>query len=404
MGPSLPIHGRGASHNPPNRFDTLAVEREDWVDAEDPSPRTTFYRDASKDVISTNDSPDVGFDVGINAYRGCEHGCVYCFARPYHEYLGFSAGLDFETKIVVKEDAPALLRKRLASPRWEPKPLMMSGATDPYQPAERRFRITRGILEVLADFRHPVGIITKNHLVTRDEADPAQTKIIEKWDAIAAPLASRVVGSVAEDITGDESTCRCEETPMGDLVAEVADDLYLRKWGAPGTPPPDLQVKEFRALARAVAVSDPLAVRARRVRVLVAFGLQEGAFPPAPRPEPFLSDEARRELARHAGLVLPRCAEEALGAERYLFYALASRPEERLVLAWHTGSDDGEPAVRSFFVDDVCDLFDPSLEEGVRRRGLGAVAWADGEEPTPREAARSAATRGPRHRPRPLGP
>lgn len=501
MGPSLPIHGRGASHNPPNRFDTLAVEREDWVQAEDPSPRTTFYRDATKDVISTNDSPDVGFDVGINAYRGCEHGCVYClapgtpvlhsdlawrpigdihegdelvgfdefpapgrtrklrksrveavwwsrkptyrvvsertevittadhrwlqvrnfrwsrtdqlapgralrhlavdapepvdedyrvgylaglslgdgtfrlepgwrsaregfptaywrvalkdgeplrrakrflasagveverrpfdggpsctssmekvetrsrgklerlhplltverstrsyrrgflagffdaeghngtslrisqvdlrvlervrayartlgfemrlevredhasnlrlvgsvadrlrflsivqpairrkvdalfgrmppttpdpivaiepgpvmdvvdiqtstgtfyaaglathncFARPYHEYLGFSAGLDFETKIVVKEDAPALLRKRLASPRWEPKPLMMSGATDPYQPAERRFRITRGILEVLADFRHPVGIITKNHLVTRD--------------------------------------------------------------------------------------------------------------------------------------------------------------------------------------------------------------------------------------------
>ena len=168
MGRSLPIHGRGASHNPPNRFETLEVEREAWVQAEDPSPRTTFYRDASRDVLSANDSPDVGFDVGINAYRGCEHGCAYCFARPYHEYLGFSAGLDFETRIVVKEDAPALLRKRLASPRWEPKAIMMSGATDPYQPAERRFRITRGILEVLADFRNPVGIITKNHLVTRD--------------------------------------------------------------------------------------------------------------------------------------------------------------------------------------------------------------------------------------------
>lgn len=154
----------------------------------------------------------------------------------------------------------------------------------------------------------------------------------------------------------------------------------------------------------AVAVSDPLAVRARRVRVLVAFGLQEGAFPPAPRPEPFLSDEARRELAQHAGLVLPRRGDEALGAERYLFYALASRPEERLVLAWHTGSDDGDPAVRSFFVDDVCDLFDASLEAGTRRRALGAVAWPPGCEPTDRETARSAAARGPRLRPRPLGP
>lgn len=154
----------------------------------------------------------------------------------------------------------------------------------------------------------------------------------------------------------------------------------------------------------AVAVSDPFAVRARRVRVLVAFGLQEGAFPPTPRPEPFLSDEARRELAQHSGLVLPRRGDEALGAERYLFYALASRPEERLVLAWHTGSDDGDPAVRSYFVDDVCDLFDASLEADTRRRALGAVAWPPDEEPTAREAARSAAARGPRRRPLPLGP
>jgi ATP-dependent helicase/DNAse subunit B len=154
----------------------------------------------------------------------------------------------------------------------------------------------------------------------------------------------------------------------------------------------------------AVAVSDPLAVRARRVRVLVAFGLQEGAFPPAPRPEPFLSDEARRELARHTGLALPRRGDEGLGAERYLFYALASRPEERLVLAWHTGSDDGDPAVRSYFVDDVCDLFDASLEADTRRRALGAVAWPPGREPTAGEAARSAAARGPRRRPLPLGP
>ncbi|HEV2820396.1 MAG TPA: PD-(D/E)XK nuclease family protein [Solirubrobacteraceae bacterium] len=154
----------------------------------------------------------------------------------------------------------------------------------------------------------------------------------------------------------------------------------------------------------AVRVNDPLAVRARRVRVLVAFGLQEGAFPPAPRPEPFLADEARRELAQHTGLVLPRRGDEALGAERYLFYALASRPEERLVLAWHAGSDDGDPAVRSYFVDDVCDLFDASLEAGTRRRALGVVAWPPGEEPTAGEAARSAAAHAKRRRPRPLGP
>ena len=165
---ALPIHGRGASHDPPNRFETLHVERDDWTEEDDPIPRTRFYRDHTRDIISTNDSPDVGLDAGINPYRGCEHGCVYCYARPTHEYLGFSAGLDFETKILVKPDAPELLRKRLSSPRWRPRPVMLSGNTDPYQPAERRLRITRRVVEVLAEFRNPVAIITKNHLVTRD--------------------------------------------------------------------------------------------------------------------------------------------------------------------------------------------------------------------------------------------
>lgn len=327
----LPIHGRGASWNPPNRFETLHVEPDDWIDPEEPEPpppQTRIFRDRTREILSRNDSPDLSFEHGINPYRGCSHGCVYClapttpilhsdlrwrpigdvregdelvgfdehgdpagrrrlrratveavwwsrrptlrlvtecaeviataehrwleagpfgwsttgrltvgrslrrlrveapegtlapapggtgtavvgrtlataparivaiekgptvdvvdiqtstgtfwaaglashncFARPYHEYLGFSAGLDFETKIVVKEDAPALLRKRLSSPGWKPQTLMMSGATDPYQPLERRLRVTRGIVEVLADFRNPVAIITKNHLVTRD--------------------------------------------------------------------------------------------------------------------------------------------------------------------------------------------------------------------------------------------
>jgi DNA repair photolyase len=163
------VKGRGASWNPQNRFETLEYVRdEDAHFEEESAPGTIYLRDPTRTIITTNDSPDVGFDASINPYRGCEHGCIYCFARPTHEYLGLSAGLDFETKIFVKEDAPALLREELNSKKWQPKVLAISGVTDPYQPIERRLGITRGILEVLADFRNPVGIITKNHLVTRD--------------------------------------------------------------------------------------------------------------------------------------------------------------------------------------------------------------------------------------------
>jgi DNA repair photolyase len=119
-------------------------------------------------VLSHNDSPDVAFRWSINPYRGCEHGCVYCYARPTHEYLGFSAGLDFETKIVVKHDAPALLGRALQRPSWTPETIVMSGNTDCYQPVERRLQITRACLQVLARHRHPTGIITKNALVLRD--------------------------------------------------------------------------------------------------------------------------------------------------------------------------------------------------------------------------------------------
>lgn len=165
---SLPIHGRGASSNPPNRFTELRVEREDWRHPDDPDPETRLFRDASRSVITANDSPDVPFEASVNPYRGCEHGCSYCYARPNHEYLGLSAGVDFETKIFVKEEAPELLRAELASRSWRPKVLAMSGVTDPYQPAERRMRVTRACLEVLGEARNPVSIITKSHLVTRD--------------------------------------------------------------------------------------------------------------------------------------------------------------------------------------------------------------------------------------------
>jgi DNA repair photolyase len=164
-----PIRGRGASYNAANRFETLHYERDpDAPPGDDPAPTTQFFNDRTRSFITTNDSPDVGFDASINPYRGCEHGCVYCYARPYHEYLGLSAGLDFETKIFVKEDAPRLLRKELSSRRWKPQVLGLSGVTDPYQPIERHLLLTRRCLEVLAEFRNPVAIVTKNHLVTRD--------------------------------------------------------------------------------------------------------------------------------------------------------------------------------------------------------------------------------------------
>jgi DNA repair photolyase len=168
----IQVHGRGATGNPANRFEKLHVEFEPHdlaFPVEDrPAQRTEFFRDGSKTIITRNNSPDVGFETSVNPYRGCEHGCIYCYARPTHEYLGFSAGLDFESKIMVKEDAPELLEAELSSPKWKPQVVVMSGVTDPYQPVERKLKLTRRCLEVLARFRNPVAIITKNHLVTRD--------------------------------------------------------------------------------------------------------------------------------------------------------------------------------------------------------------------------------------------
>jgi DNA repair photolyase len=163
------VPGRGANVSPPNRFEKLHVIADpDCPPEEQPHPKTQFLIDASESLLTKNDSPDVGFAYGLNSYRGCEHGCAYCFARPYHEYLGFSSGLDFEAKIMVKLRAPQLLREELSHPRWQPQPIAMSGATDCYQPIERQFRLTRQCLAVCVELRHPIIIITKNALVTRD--------------------------------------------------------------------------------------------------------------------------------------------------------------------------------------------------------------------------------------------
>ncbi len=181
------IPGRGAGFNPANRFERIAIEFDsehssasegapgsggsgspDRGGDEWPVLRTQFFRDTASSVISRNSSPDLGFEFSLNPYRGCEHGCSYCYARPYHEFLGFSAGLDFESKIMVKEDAPELLCEELSASSWRPGVLALSGVTDCYQPVERRLGVTRRCLAVLAEFRQPVSIITKNALVVRD--------------------------------------------------------------------------------------------------------------------------------------------------------------------------------------------------------------------------------------------
>ena len=171
-------NGRGALSNASSRYDSEKRVRttDGWEpsaeqaseDDELPPLRTTLTRDATRTILARNTSPDVPFDRSINPYRGCEHGCIYCFARPTHAYLGLSPGLDFETKILFKPDAAKLLVAELASPKYRCDVVAMGTNTDPYQPAERDLKVTRQILRVLSDFNNPVGIVTKNHLVTRD--------------------------------------------------------------------------------------------------------------------------------------------------------------------------------------------------------------------------------------------
>src|ERR1700726_1575001 len=173
--PPMAQKGRGATINPPNRFDAQqpAALDDGWdtlaTDFADLPPLpTTLIRDASRSVISWNQSPDIGFDRAVNPYRGCEHGCVYCYARPTHAYLGYSPGLDFETKLIFKPEVGTLLEKELRKPGYVPKVMALGSNTDPYQPVERTLKLTRAVLQVLDRFNHPVGIVTKSAGVLRD--------------------------------------------------------------------------------------------------------------------------------------------------------------------------------------------------------------------------------------------
>jgi DNA repair photolyase len=197
------IPTRGASSNPTNRFEKIHLEPDE---------------NCTSTIITHNDSPDVGFEASINPYRGCEHGCIYCYARPFHEYLGFSSGLEFETKIMVKEDAPKLLREELSSRKWKPQVIGISGVTDCYQPVERKLKLTRGCLEVLAEFRNPVAIVTKNNLVTRD------IDVLSKLAAVNAVVV---------------------------FISVTTLDAELRKVMEPRTSPPAARLAAIRALSEA---------------------------------------------------------------------------------------------------------------------------------------------------------
>src|SRR3954468_13844584 len=231
--PGGPAHRRGAGLNPGNRFENLrlhvlgeeidrqTVERQN-DDGSVTKVQRQVYTDHTKHIINrVSPTADVPFDWTINPYRGCEHGCIYCFARQYHEYLGFSCGLDFETKLMAKPDAPALLRKELTHPRWKPEPIVMSASTDIYQPIEHKMRLARQCLEVLADCGQPVSTMTKSALVLRDT---------DLWSKLASINAGRVTITL---VTLDTDLAQKLEprasSPMGRLRA-------IRELTAAGVP------------------------------------------------------------------------------------------------------------------------------------------------------------------------
>jgi DNA repair photolyase len=218
------LKGRGALSNPAGRFDRTELEGVDdgWYTEELPeSIAVTVETDHARTVISTNDSPDVGFDYSINPYRGCEHGCIYCYARPSHAYLGLSPGLDFETRLFYKPDAASLLRKELARPGYLCKPIMLGANTDPYQPVEKRLGVTRSILEVLAEHHHPVSVITKSALVVRD------------LDLLAPMARERLAGVAVSVTTLDPEVKRTLEPRTAAPAARLRAIRALSEAGVP---------------------------------------------------------------------------------------------------------------------------------------------------------------------------
>jgi DNA repair photolyase len=259
---------RGAAHNPKSRFARLDY-LEDPEHAEqvagDPEQEpalveTHYYDDPSRSILATNDSPDVPFDVSLNPYRGCLHGCIYCFARPTHEYLDFSAGLDFETRILVKRDAPLLLRRALESPRWRPQVVGLGAVTDAYQPVEQRLGLTRRCLEVFAELRNPVSIVTKSALVVRD---------VDLLADLARDEAAAVFVSVT---TLDASLARIMEPRAAPPRRRLATLRSLARAGVPvgamiAPVIPALNDHEIPALVEAVARAGARSARMLMLRL-----------------------------------------------------------------------------------------------------------------------------------------
>jgi DNA repair photolyase len=239
--------GRGAKINPSGRFEQRSEELVDdgWDSlAELPRLKTEIFTETPKTIITRNQSPDISFDRSINPYRGCEHGCVYCYARPAHSYMGLSPGLDFESKLFIKPNAAALLREELTATNYVPKTIALGANTDPYQPIERTYRITRSVIEVLSEFKHPFGIVTKSYSVTRD---------ID----LLAPLAKLGLVKVAISITTlDPKLARAMEPRASTPAKRLAAIEELSKAGIPcvvmiGPIIPGLNDHEIEAILKA---------------------------------------------------------------------------------------------------------------------------------------------------------
>lgn len=257
------VRGRGTGELAKGRFERVETV---YAEGQAEQVQTEIFYDTSRTVISYNESPDVGFSASLNPYRGCEHGCIYCYARPNHEYLGFSAGLDFETKLFVKMQAPELLRAELSKKSWKPQVLIMSGITDCYQPIEKKLEITRGCVKVLTEFRNPLAIITKNHLVTRD---------IDLLSEMAALSGAHVVVSVT---TLDHELARNMEPRASTPPLRLKAIEELTKAGIPvsvNMAPiiPGLTDHEIPSLLKAAA--DAGAKRAGYTMVRLPYGVKD---------------------------------------------------------------------------------------------------------------------------------
>jgi len=221
--------GRGAAGNPAGRFERLARERDPDAGEIDQPPVTVVESRPARTIIARNDSPDIPFSQSINPYQGCEHGCIYCYARPSHGYLGLSSGLDFETRIFAKTNAAELLRKELSRPGYRCEVIALGSNTDPYQPAERKLQITRSVLEVFRDFRNPVGIVTKSSLIERDMdllapmAEQGLAEVFISVTTLDADVARQLEPRAAAPVRRLETLRRLSEAgiPCGVLVAPV---------------------------------------------------------------------------------------------------------------------------------------------------------------------------------------